>query len=77
MGSIFRKTAVRDVPVGAKVVTNPDGTDEAKWVPRGSRRPITAPVVTLDGGRRVVEVPADSYYAKFRDSGGIVRTVST
>src|SRR5512135_459183 len=77
MGSVFRKTSVRDVPAGAKVVTNPDGTEAAKWVPRGSRRPITAPVVTLDGGRRVVEVPTGSYYAKFRDSGGIVRTVST
>lgn len=77
MGSVFRKTAVRDVPVGAKVVTNPDGTDEAKWVPRGSRRPITALVVTLDGGRRVVEVPTGCWYAKYRDADGIVRTVST
>jgi hypothetical protein len=77
MGSIFRKTAVRDVPAGAKVVTNPDGTKAARWRPRGFRRPITAPVVTLADGRLVVEVATGSWYAKYRDADGIVRTVST
>jgi integrase len=77
MGSIFRKTAVRDVPAGARVVTNPDGSDVATWVPRGSRRPITVPVVTLGTGRRVVEVPTGCYYAKYRDHDRVVRTVST
>jgi integrase len=77
MGSIFRKTAVRDVPASAKIVISPDGSEKATWVPRGSRRPVTAPVVTLGAGRRVVEVPTGNYYAKYRDHDGIVRTVST
>jgi integrase len=77
MGSIYRKTAVRPVPAGAKVVNGRDGTRTAKWTPKGANRPITASVSILADGREVVHVETGCFYAKYRDHDGIVRTVST
>jgi integrase len=77
MATVFRKTAIRPVPASAVIATDRDGNATAKWTPRGSRRPIAAPVRTLDDGRRVIEMPTGCYYARYRDADGRVRTVST
>jgi integrase len=77
MGSIFRKTAVRPVPAGAKIITGKNGSQSAKWTPKGGNRPLTAAVSTLADDRKVVHVETGCFYAKYRDHGGIVRTVST
>ncbi len=77
MGSIFRKTAVRAVPAGATITRNRDGTETAKWMPRGARRSITAPVRALADGRKVIQQETGCYYAKYRDPDGLVQTIST
>jgi integrase len=77
MGSIFRKTSVREVPASAKLVSGRDGNITAKWTPRGATRAITIPVVTLDDGRQVVHVETGCFYAQYRDADGLVRTVTT
>jgi integrase len=77
MGSIFRRTVARPVPVGATLTAKPDGSTVARWTPKGARRPITATVRTLDDGRQVIDQPTGCYYAKYRDASGEVRRVST
>ena len=77
MGSVYRKTSVREVPAGAKITKGRDGTPTAKWTPRGAGRSITAQVVTLDDGRQVVHVETGCFYAQYRDAEGFTRTLST
>ena len=77
MGSIFRKTTCRPVPAGAVVTRDRTGRETAKWTPRKATRSVTAPVKTLADGRKVIEVVTGSFYAKYRDADGFVRTVST
>ena len=77
MGSVFRKTSVREVPAGHKITKGRDGKITAKWTPRGASRSITAAVVTLDDGRQVVHVETGCFYAQYRDADGFTRTVST
>jgi integrase len=77
LGSVFRKTSVRPVPAGAKIIAGKNGTRVAKWTPKGAPRPITARVVTRDDGAQFVHVPTGCYYAKYRDHDQKVRTVST
>ena len=72
MASVFRKSAFRPIPATATI-----HGDTAKWTPRGSRRPVSAPIRTLEDGRRVIEVLTGCYYAKFADADGRTRTVST
>ncbi|WP_165249229.1 tyrosine-type recombinase/integrase [Paludisphaera soli] len=77
MGSVYRKTIPRPIPTGATIVRNRDGTQTAKWTPRGARRPLTAPVRIMDDGRQVINQETGCYYAKYRDADGLVRTAST
>ena len=77
MGSVFRKTTCRPVPAGAVIIRDRQGNETAKWTPRRASRPVTAPVKTLDDGRKVVEIATGAYYAKYRDADGFVCTVST
>lgn len=77
MGSIFRKTTCRPVPAGAVVTRDRTGNETAKWTPRRATRSVTAPVKTLADGRKVIETTTGAFYAKYRDSDGFVRTVST
>jgi integrase len=77
MGTVFRKVVTRPVPAGATITQCRDGTATAKWTPRGARRPVVAPVVTLDDGRQVVRQESGSYFARYRDAGGLVREVTT
>src|SRR3954471_21710984 len=77
MGSIFRKTSVREVPAGAKLVKGRAGSLTAKWTPRGAGRAVSAPVTTLADGRQVVHVETGCFYARYRNTDGFVRIVST
>jgi integrase len=77
MGMVFKKVVTRPVPAGAVVTRSRDGTDTAKWTPRGSRRPAVMPVFTLDDGRRVIRQESACYFARYRDPDGLVREVST
>ena len=51
MGSVFRKTAVREVPAGATLATQPDGTVTARRRRRGHAKGTTATVHTRADGR--------------------------
>jgi hypothetical protein len=75
MGSLYRKTATKPLPLEAEIVAK-KGTRIAKWKDRrGKTR--TAPVITgRDGSERIV-VESATYVAKFRDGEGIVQEVST
>ena len=75
MGSVFRKTATKPLPTGAKIIVR-KGKELAEWVDgKGKRR--TAPVTKgRDGSTRIV-ITARTYTAKFRDGSGIVREVAT
>jgi integrase len=77
MGSVFRKTSVRPVPRGAEIIKGKGGARLAKWMPKGARRPITAPVVTRADGTEFVHVETGCYYAQYRDFDGKLRTAST
>ncbi len=75
MGTVFKKTATKPLPAGAKIIVR-KGQRLAEWIDaKGKRR--TAPVtVGKDGTDRLV-VTARTYTAKYRDGGRIVREVAT
>jgi len=78
MGSVYRKTSVREVPAGAKITKGREGKLRAKWTPRGAGRSVAAEVITLDDGRHVVDVETTGcFYAQYRDAEGFTRTLST
>ena len=77
MGTIFQKVAIRPVPATARITRDRHGHETAKWTPRTASKAITAPVRTLADGRKVIEVVTECYYARYRDSDGSLRTVST
>lgn len=85
MGSVFKKTFTKPLPIEAELVqvarkNRRDGEPEFDVFarvkpPKG--RAVTYPVTTgRDGSQRIV-VEAGTYLAKFRDAAGIVREVST
>ncbi len=75
MGSVFKKTVTRPLPVGAELFTKA-GEQYARWKPaKGKTR--TAKVTTgKDGSLRILD-EAGTYVAKFRDGSGYVCEVST
>ncbi len=74
MGTVFKKQTTRPVPAGAEV-TEKAGQRVAKWRVRGKLR--TAPLTRgKSGGDRIV-TESGTYFAKFRDAGGIVVTKPT
>ncbi len=75
MGTVYRKTATKPLPAGAKLIVR-KGERFAEWKPaKGKTR--TAPVTTGNDGTERVVVTARTYTAKFRDGSGIVREVAT
>ena len=70
MGTVFKKTATKPLPAGAKVIVR-KGQRLAEWLDaKGKRR--TAPVtVGKDGTDRIV-ITAQTYTAKYRDGSGVV-----
>jgi integrase len=75
MGSVFRKTTTRPVPIGATVARQ-GGKAVARWKTRTAKWK-TAEVVTLDGGRQAIRQESSTYFAKYRDHDGTVRVVPT
>ena len=75
MGTVYKKTATKPLPAGAKIIVR-KGQRLAEWIDaKGKRR--TAPVtVGKDGADRIV-VTTRTYTAKYRDGSGIVREVAT
>ncbi len=75
MGSVFRKTATKPLPAGARIIVR-KGQRLAEWIDAKKKR-RTAPVTKgRDGSTRIVVV-ARTFTAKFRDGAGIVRETAT
>ena len=75
MGTVYRKTVTKAVPVGAEVFER-KGSRFARWI-AASGRVRTAPLTTgKDGGDRLV-IQASTFTAKYRDGQGVVREVAT
>ncbi len=75
MGSIFHKTFTREIPSSATLVQK-GGKTFAHWKGKGGKK-LSAEVVTLGDGRKVVRVESDTYFAKYRNNDQEVVTVST
>ena len=72
MGSVFKKTATKPLPAGAKVIVR-KGQRLAEWLDAKEKR-RTAPVtVGKDGTDRIV-ITAKTYTAKYRDGSGWCRS---
>jgi integrase len=75
MGTVFKKTATKPLPAGAKILVR-KGQRLAEWLDaKGKRR--TAPLTVGKGGADRLVITARTYTAKFRDGSGIVREVAT
>ena len=75
MGTVFKKTATKPLPAGAKLIVR-KGQRFAEWKPaKGKTR--TLPVTTGNDGADRIVVTARTYTAKYRDGAGIVREVAT
>jgi len=75
MGTVYRKTATKPLPAGAKIIVR-KGERFAQWQD-AKEKTRTAPVtVGKDRTDRIV-ITARTYTAKYRDGAGIVRAVAT
>ncbi len=75
MGSVFRKCVTRPIPPTATVATQ-GSKRVARWKNRASKW-ATAEVVARPDGREVIRVESGTYFAKYRDAGGVVHVVPT
>lgn len=72
MGTIFRKTVTRPLPVGCEIITR-KGKQLAQWT---NRKGKTVTAELNEAGDRI-RTEAGTYLAKYRDGSGIVCEVST
>ncbi len=75
MGTVFRKTRTRPIPVGAELFTRA-GQRFARWKPAKGRT-RTAKVMNSEDGTLRIQTEAATYTAKFRTGQGLIREVST
>jgi len=79
MGTVFKRTSTKPLPVGAELFAR-KGQRFARWTtPKGKTR-TAAVVVPTEGqfvGQERIAVETPTYTAKFRDGAGYVRTVAT
>ncbi len=75
MGTVFKKTATKPLPAGAKIIVR-KGERLAEWIDAKEKR-RTAPVTTGKDGTDRLVITARTYMAKYRDGSGIVREVAT
>jgi len=73
MGAIFRKMATKPLPHGAEIVSIA-GKPHARWK---SARGKTCCAAMVDSRDDRITVTTKTYYAKYRDGSGIVRTAPT
>ncbi|HLA85604.1 MAG TPA: hypothetical protein VJL29_12495 [Thermoguttaceae bacterium] len=75
MGTVFKKTATKPLPAGAKIIVR-KGQRLAEWTD-GKKKRRTAPVTTGKNGSDRIVITARTYTAKYRDGSGVVREVAT
>jgi len=75
MGTVFKKTATKPLPDGAKIIVR-KGQRFAEWIDAKQKR-RTAPVTVGQEGTDRLVITAKTYTAKYRDGAGIVREVAT
>ena len=75
MGTVFKKTATKPLPQGAKLVIR-KGQRLAEWLDAKEKR-RTAPVTTGRAGTDRIVITTRTYTAKYRDGSGVVREVAT
>ncbi len=75
MGAVFKKTATKPLPAGAKIIVR-KGERLAEWIDAKEKRRSAPLTVGKDGTDRIV-ITARTYTAKYRDGSGIVREVAT
>lgn len=75
MGTVFKKTATKPLPAGAKIIVR-KGQRLAEWTDAKKKR-RTAPVTTGKDGTDRIVVTTRTYTAKYRDGSGVVREVAT
>ena len=74
MGTVFRKRSTRALPAGATITTK-GGRRVARWTAKGKAK--TAEYVEGNDGAGRIVTESRTYFAKYRDGGGIVRVVAT
>src|SRR5262245_60247566 len=75
MGSVFKKAVTRPVPSGAEFITR-QGVRLARWRD-GKGKVRTAPVTTGRDGAERLRDESGTYFARYRDGGGVVVEVAT
>ncbi len=75
MGTVYRKTATKPLPPGAKLIVR-KGQRIAEWIDAKQKR-RTAPVTNGKDGTDRIVITARTYTAKYRDGSGLVREVAT
>jgi integrase len=75
MGTVFKKTVTKEKPEGAEVLTL-KGELWVRWK-NAKGKLCKAKLTTGELGQERIVFESRTYYAKFRDGGGIVRTVAT
>jgi len=75
MGSLFKKTATKPLPAGAKIIVR-KGQRLAEWIDAKGKRRAAPITVGRDGADRIV-ITARTYTAKYRDGNNHVREVAT
>jgi hypothetical protein len=75
MGTVFRKQTTRALPAGTKTFAK-RGRRFARWTAKDGKT-RTAPVTVGQNGSERVVTESRTYFARYRDGAGIVRTVAT
>src|SRR5229473_5681214 len=75
MGTVFKKTYTKPVPMGAEVIIR-KGERFARWKPAKGKTRSVPRTVGKDGTERLI-LESPYWHAKFRDGSGIVRVVPT
>ncbi len=74
VGTVFKKTFTKPLPVGAEII-NRKGERFARWKAKGKTR--TAVLTTGENGECRLIIESPFYVAKYRDGAGRVQVVST
>ena len=75
MGTVYKKTVTKPLPMGAKIIVR-EGQRFAEWLDAKKKRRTASVTVGKDGTDRIV-ITARTYTAKYRDGSGLVREVAT
>src|SRR5947209_2677558 len=75
MGTVFKKQTTRTLPTGGVIVER-KGKRLVQWKDKRNRTRTAPLTIGEDGSDRIVTESA-TYFAKYRDGSGIVRTIAT